>query len=113
MYFNCVLAVLLVCVFCVSSSWCRGFICDPGHNNIFGDAFFKQYMITGTHIALYFITVYSKTCLNRPLKIDKIKILMTNGSSMMVESIVECKPIWCLFESGRFRQVLLYNIGDA
>ena len=62
----------------------------PGPNNFFGDAFFKQYMITGTHIALYFITVYSKTCLNRPLKIDKIKILMTNGSSMKVESIAEC-----------------------
>ena len=33
---------------------------------------------------------YSKTCLKRPLKIDKTKILMTNGSLMKVESIVEC-----------------------
>ena len=52
---------------------------------------------------------------------------MTNGSQMKVESIAECslwsilqyfwtalsdnwswKPIFCLFESGRFTQVLLY-----
>ena len=32
----------------------------------------------------------SKTCLKWPLKIDKTKILMTNGSLMMVESIAEC-----------------------
>ena len=30
---------------------------------------------------------YSKTCEKRPLKIDKIKILMTNGSLTKVESI--------------------------
>ena len=59
------------------------------------------------------------------LKIDKTKILMKNGSLMKVESISECswsilqyfwpalsnnwsrKPIFGLFESGRFRQVLL------
>ena len=29
---------------------------------------------------------YSKTCEKRPLKIDKIKILMTNGSFTKVES---------------------------
>ena len=34
--------------------------------------------------------LYSKTCLKRPLKIDKIKILMTDGSLMKVESIAEC-----------------------
>ena len=27
-YFNCVLAVVLATVFCASSSWCRGLICD-------------------------------------------------------------------------------------
>ena len=32
----------------------------------------------------------SKTCLKRPLKIDKTKILMTDGSLMQVESIAEC-----------------------
>ena len=59
-------------------------------------------------------------------KVDKTKILMTNGSIMKVESIAECSPwsilhhfwpalsdnwswkrIFGLFESGRFRQVLL------
>ena len=34
--------------------------------------------------------MYSKTCVKWPLKIDKTKILMTNGSLMKVESIAEC-----------------------
>ena len=34
----------------------------------------------------------SKACVKRPLKIDKAKILMTNGSLMKVESISECSP---------------------
>ena len=38
------------------------------------------------------IFVYSKICLKRPLKIDKTKILMTNGSLMKVKSIAECSP---------------------
>ena len=38
-------------------------------------------------------TTYSKPCLKRPLKIDKTKILMTNGSLMKVESIAECSPL--------------------
>ena len=73
-------------------------------------------------------THYSKTCLERPLKIDKTKILMTNGNLMKVESIAECspwsilqyfwpslrenrpwKPIFDFFERGRFIQVLLYH----
>ena len=33
---------------------------------------------------------YSKTCVKRPIKIDKTKILMTNGSLLKVESITEC-----------------------
>ena len=33
---------------------------------------------------------YSKTCVKRPLKINKTKILMTNDSLMKVESIAEC-----------------------
>ena len=32
---------------------------------------------------------YSKTCLEQPLK-DETKVLMTDGSLMQVESIVEC-----------------------
>ena len=70
---------------------------------------------------------YSKTCVKQPLK--KRMILMTNGSFMKFESIAECskgsilqyfwpawsdnwswKPIFCLFDSGRFTQILLYNI---
>ena len=35
----------------------------------------------------YFL--YSKTCVKRPLKIDK-KVLMEYGSLMKVESIAEC-----------------------
>ena len=61
-------------------------------------------------------------------KLDKTKILMTNGSLLKVKSIAECfpwsilqyfwpvlsdhlswEPIFCLFESGHFTQVLLYN----
>ena len=33
---------------------------------------------------------YSKTCLKRPLRTDKTKVLKTNGSLMKVESIAEC-----------------------
>ena len=36
---------------------------------------------------------YSKTCLKRPLKIDKTKVLMENGCLMKVESIAECSPL--------------------
>ena len=35
---------------------------------------------------------YSKTCVKRPLKIDKRKILMTNVSLRKVKSIAECSP---------------------
>ena len=38
-------------------------------------------------------TNYSKTCVKLPLKKDKTKILMTNGSLMKVENIVECSPV--------------------
>ena len=60
-----------------------------------------------------------KPVLSGHSKIDKTKILMTNGSLRKVESILQYywpalsdnwswKPIFCLFESGRFTQVLLY-----
>ena len=56
---------------------------------------------------------------NSHSKMDKIKILMPNGSFMKVEIIAEyfwpalsenwsCKPICGLFESGRFTLVLLF-----
>ena len=34
--------------------------------------------------------VLRKTCHKRPLKIDKTKVLKTDGSLMQVESIAEC-----------------------
>ena len=41
--------------------------------------------------------MFSKTSLKRPLKKDKTKILMTNGSLMKVESIAECSP-WSILQ---------------
>ena len=40
---------------------------------------------------------YSKTCLKQPLKKDKTKILITNGSLMKVKSIAECSP-WSILQ---------------
>ena len=40
---------------------------------------------------------YSKTCLEGPLKIDKTKILITDGSLMEVESITECST-WSILQ---------------
>ena len=70
---------------------------------------------------------YSKTCLKQPLKKDKTKILITNGSLKKVERIAECYwehsaiPLTCInqllvlktnfwssFLSGRLRQVNTY-----
>ena len=34
--------------------------------------------------------MYSKTCVKRPLKIHKTKVLKTNGNLMKVDSIAEC-----------------------
>ena len=77
---------------------------------------------------LYPNLYYSKTCVKGHSKVDKRKILMINGSLMKVESFAECslwsilqyfrpalsdycssKPMYGLFESGPFTQVLLYN----
>ena len=65
---------------------------------------------------------YNKTCLKQPLKKDKTKILITNGSLLKVERIAECSPWsilqyfgpslsdkWSVFLSDHLRQVLLYN----
>ena len=38
-----------------------------------------------------------KTCLKRPPKIDKTKVLKTNGSLMKVKSIAECSP-WSILQ---------------
>ena len=42
-------------------------------------------------------TCIRKNCLNGYSKIDKTKILMTNGSLMKVESIAECSP-WSILQ---------------
>ena len=70
---------------------------------------------------------YSKTCLKRPLKNRKTKVLTENGSLMKVQSIAECSigalcnmfdlhlaiisienQFLVFFLSGRLRQVVLY-----
>ena len=42
------------------------------------------------NLGLLCLPMYSKPCLKRPLKIDKTKVLKTNGSFVKVESIAEC-----------------------
>ena len=83
----------------------------------------KIFTISNCYI-LFEYTV--KPVYNGHSKIDKIKILMVNGSLMKVESTAEFSPwsilqyfwpalsynwksICGLFESGRFTQVLLYS----
>ena len=43
--------------------------------------------------AQYMGNWYPKACLKRPLKIDKTKVLMENGSLMKVDSIAECSSL--------------------
>ena len=40
---------------------------------------------------------YSKACLKQPLKKDKTKTLITNGSLMKVEGIAECS-LWSILQ---------------
>ena len=49
----------------------------------------KQKVHVGCH--------YSKTFLKQPLKKDKTKILIANGSVMKVKSIAECSP-WSILQ---------------
>ena len=44
-----------------------------------------------------YILQYSKTCVKRPLKKDKTKTLMTDGSLIKVEIIAECSP-WSILQ---------------
>ena len=72
--------------------------------------------------------VYSKTCLERPIKRRPKLFSKTDYCLMQVKSIAECslwsvlqyfwpslsyplplRPLFCLFVSGRLRQVLLYK----
>ena len=76
-----------------------------------------------------FIASTVNPVLNGHSKIDKTKVLKTDGSLVQVESIAECslcsilqyfrpslsdypsrKPFFSLILSGRLRQVLLYNL---
>ena len=62
-----VVMLLLVRCFVVAPIVCRFFVLSP-----------------------CFAMQYSKSCLKRPLKKDKTKVLMENGSLMKVESFAEC-----------------------
>ena len=42
-------------------------------------------------------SMYSITCLKRPLKLDKANILMKNGSLTKVKSIAECSS-WSILQ---------------
>ena len=55
---------------------------------IFSQRVSENYIYTSVIDETY--RVYSKKCLKRPLKIDKTKILMTNGCLMKVKCIAEC-----------------------
>ena len=58
---------------------------------------FSSYPVLGLlgGIFLFFSSnfEYSKTCLKQQLKIDKTKVLKTNGSPMKVKSIAECSML--------------------
>ena len=66
-----------------------------------------------------FYLYYSKTCVNGHSKMDKTKVLVTNGCLLKVESIAECSPFDLHlaiiglekygFESGPFTRVVLYT----
>ena len=79
------------------------------------------------HIDIKTETTYSKTCLKRPIKQDQKKGFKTDYRLMQVQSIAECshwsilqylwpslsyhlslRYLFCLFLSGRLRQVLLF-----
>ena len=74
------------------------------------------------------LCLYSKTCVKRPPQKDRKLVFKTNYRLMQVKSTAECsmgsilqyfrpslsyhlllKPLFCLFLSGRFTQILLYS----
>ena len=54
-------------------------------------------LINSTKQEVHVVSQYSKTGLKQPLKKDKTKILITNGSLMKVKSIAECSP-WSILQ---------------
>ena len=134
---NCVPVVVWLLVFCVSSSRPIGWLVVWDYVICWSYPPFKgaeqlivYYWITIVKVK-QFVEIGSltnpcntvKPVLGGHSKIDKTKVLKTNGSLMKVESIAECilqyfwpalsdnrswKPILIFFLSGRLRQVLLY-----
>ena len=78
-----------------------------------GHIFFKKY-ITGANLVAIgvVVTVYvtprttAKPVLSSHSKIDKTRILMTNGSLMKVESIGECSP-WNILNAFDLHQAII------
>ena len=62
---------------------------DPSFLVVKKSHFNKNIHLTSTKQKVYVGSQYSKTCHKQPLKKDKTKILITNGSLMKVESIAE------------------------
>ena len=64
--------------------------------------------------------MYRKTCVQRPLSKDRKLVFKTDYRLMQAKSILQyfrpslrchlsLRPLFCLFLSGRFTQVLLYS----
>ena len=53
--------------------------------------------LPGATVSYISVGRYNKTCVKRPLKKDKIKILLANGSLMKVKSIAECSA-WIILQ---------------
>ena len=75
-FFNCVYAVVCVPVISLCSSRCRVLVCDRNISWSYSFRFCKNAVV---------VVSYSKTCLKRPLKINKTKVFKTDGSLIQVE----------------------------
>ena len=86
-------------IYCLYSLVCLAdSIIKEGSEVIYLDLHCWQSMHLGVYNMLVAPNAYSKTCLKWPLKIDKTKILMTNGCFMKVESIAECST-WSILQN--------------
>ena len=70
----------------------------PSLQNVLKLFFFEALVVMKDLPAVTLYVIYSKTCVKRPLKIDKTNILMTNSSLMKVESFAECSPFFNTFD---------------
>ena len=109
-----------------------GFLVFTGLNDVIIVTFMVSTLVSKQRSIQSCVSLYSATCLNRPLsKRQKKMVFKTNCRLMQVKSIAECsmgmgsilqyfrpslsyhlshRPLFCLFLSGSFTQVLLYNI---